>query len=57
MKWVEAFEDHLEKCIGICCVPLSYVIRDKVVPPPITPAAPNKAYMLEHESLEVDLVA
>ena len=57
MKWVEAFEDHLERCIGIRCVPLSYVIRDEVVPPPITPAAPTQAYTLEHGSLEADLVA
>ena len=57
MKWVEAFEDHLERCIGVRCIPMSYVVRDEVVPPAITPAAPNQAYSLEHGSLEADLVA
>lgn len=57
MKWVEAFEDHLERCIGVRCVPLSYVVRDEVIPPPITPLAPNQAYTLTHGSLESDLVA
>ena len=57
MKWVEAFEDHLERCIGIRCVLLSYVIRDEVAPPPITPEAPAQAYTLEHGSLEADLLA
>ena len=61
MKWVEAFEDHLECCIGVCCILLSYVVRDEVIPtpitPPITPAAPNQAYLLEHRLLEADLVA
>ena len=56
MKWVEAFEDHLERCVGIRCVPLAYVIRDEVVPPPITAQAPNQPYTLEHGSLEADLV-
>ena len=58
MKWVEAFEDHLERCIGIRCIPLSYVVRDEVAAPmPITAAAPGQAYTLEHGSLEADLVA
>ena len=39
MKWVEAFEDHLHRCVGVRMIPLSYVIRanegvDPLCPPP-----------------------
>ena len=27
IRWVEAFEDHRHRCIGVRCVPLAYVIR------------------------------
>ena len=58
IRWVEAFEDHLHRCVGVRCVPLSYDIRLVVVPPvPISGLAPNQAYSLEHGSLEEDLIA
>ena len=57
MHWVEAFKDHLHRCIGSRCVPLAYVIRDNVtVPATVPPLATNQPYSEEHGSIESELI-
>ena len=57
IKWIEAFEDHLHRCVGIRCIPLVYVNRSNVAPPmPITAQAPNQCYTLINGSVEGDLI-
>ena len=56
IKCVEAFEDHLHRCVGIRCILLVYVIRSAVTPQiPITAQAPNNCYTLINGSVEGDL--
>ena len=58
IKWVEAFRDHLHRCIGSRCVPLAYVIRDDVnVPAAVPTLATNQPYLTEHGSIESELIA
>ena len=58
MRWVESFEDHLNRCIGVRCVLLSYIVRTGVTPPLlITPLQANQAYTVIHGSIEGDLIS
>ena len=58
IKWVEAFRDHLHRCIGSRCVPLAYVIRDDTDVPAVVPTlATNQPYSTEHGSIEFELIA
>ena len=58
IKWVEAFCDHLYRCVGVRNVPLAYVIRSTVaVPMPIGPQATDQPYTEENASIKEDLIA
>ena len=58
IKWVEAFRDHLHRCIGVRYAPLSYVVcEDEAVPATVPALAPNQPYLTEHGSIEDELVA
>ena len=58
IKWVEAFRDHLHRCIGSRCVPLAYVIRDVTDVPEVVPTlATDQPYSTEHGSIEFELIA
>jgi len=59
MKWSEAFEDVMHRCIGVRMVPLAYVIRENdagfpVDAPPIDGAKPHAG---DFESIEDELIA
>ena len=57
-KWTEAFTDYLSRAIGVRMIPLVYVIRPKADVPVAAPAlAAGKPYLLEHGSVEQELVA
>ena len=58
MKWVEAFQDHLSRKIGVRYIPLSYVIRETVDVPAACPAREQgKPHSTEFGSVMGDLVA
>ena len=58
IKWSEAFQDHLNRIIGLRTIPLQYVIRPEANVPNAAPAlATNQPYSEEHGSVEDDLVA
>ena len=58
LKWAEAFDDHLTRCIGKRNIPLAYVTREEVVPAgPIPPLALNMPHSEMHGSVEGELVA
>ena len=58
IKWVEAFKDHLHRCIGASYNPLGYIIREHATPPAIAPVlAVNQPYSTEHASSEGELIA
>ena len=58
MKWTESFGDHLNRCIGVRFVPLSYVVRKESVPPLTCPALlASMPYSEHHGSVEEELVA
>ena len=58
MKWTVSFKNYLSKKIGVRMIPLSYVIRENVIPVPA--AAPtlraNLPYSEDHESVRDELV-
>ena len=58
IKWTEAFQDHLNRIIGVRIVPLKYVIRPTAqVPAEVPPLATNQPHSEAHGSVEEDLVA
>ena len=58
IKWTEAFQDFLNRVIGVRTIPLAYVTRPTVdVPVNAPPLAPNKPHSEEHGSVEAELVA
>ena len=58
MKWTEAFVDHLNRCIGVRTVPLSYVIRNNVTRDlACPPLKTNQPYSELHGSVQGDLIA
>jgi hypothetical protein len=57
IKWTEAFRDYLHRMIGVRTIPLAYVIRPTVAVPPIGPIAAGAPHSLEHEAIEVELIA
>ena len=58
MKWVESFTDHLNRCIGVRKVPLSYVIRSSAAADPVCPPLKtDQPYSDEHGSVEEDMIA
>ena len=58
IKWLEVFKYHLTQFIGEQNIPLSYLIRENDVAALIVPPlAADKAYSIEHGSVEEELVA
>ena len=58
IKWMEAFQDFLNRKIGNRNIPLVYIIRDEPNPPAATPPlAPSHPHSIEHGSLEAELIA
>ena len=57
MKWTEAFQDYLNRVIGVRVIPLAYIIRtNSDVPMPASPLAPNQPNSEAHGSVEYELV-
>ena len=58
IKWIEVFKDHLTRVVGERNIPLLYLIREKDVAALIVPPlAADKAYSIDHGSIEEELVA
>ena len=58
IKWMEVFQDFLNRKIGNCNIPLAYIIRDE--PNPLAAAPPLAAgqpHSIEHGSVESELIA
>lgn len=53
---MEAFKDHLQRCIGVRFIPLSYVIRSDVAVPAACPALAVDQPYCEDSSIELDLI-
>ena len=57
IKWIEVFKDRLTRVIGERNIPLSYLIRENDIAAVIVPPlAADKAYSIEHGSVEEELV-
>jgi hypothetical protein len=56
IKWTEAFTDFLHRKIGVRMIPLAYVVRAVVVPPAPTALATNLPYLVEHRSVEGEMI-
>ena len=58
IKWTEAFQDFLNRVIGVRMIPLAYVIQiDSLVPDTPPPLAANQPHSTEHGCVEGELVA
>ena len=58
IKWMEAFQDFLNRKIGNRNIPLMYIIRDEPNPPAMAlPLAPGQPHSTEHGSVEAELIA
>ena len=58
IKWMEAFQDFLNRKIGNRNIPLAYIIQDEPNPPAAAPPlAPGQPHSIEHGSVEAELIA
>lgn len=57
LKWFEAFDDFLSLQVGTRNIPLAYLTREIVDPPNPPALLNNRAYSVEHGSVEGELVA
>ena len=58
IKWMEAFQDFLNRKIGNRNIPLAYIIRDEPNPPVAAlPLAVGQPHSIEHGSVEAELIA
>ena len=58
IKWMEAFQDFLNRKIGNRKIPLAYIIRDELNPPAAAPPiAPGQPDSIKHGSVEAELIA
>ena len=58
IKWMEAFQDFLNRKIGNHNIPLAYIIHDEPNPPALAPPlAPGQPHSIEHGSVDVELIA
>ena len=58
IKWMEAFQDFLNRKIGNRNIPLMYIIRDEPNSPALAlPLAPGQPHSVEHGSVEAELIA
>ena len=57
IKWMEAFQDFLNRKIGNQNIPLVYIIPDEPNPPAAAPPlAPGQPHSIEHRSVEAELI-
>ena len=57
IKWTESFKDFLSQVIGVCMIPLAYIIQYDVQVPVAAPAMENnQPHSLEHGSIELELI-
>jgi hypothetical protein len=57
IRWIEAFQDHCYRCIGVRHIPLAYVIReDAIVPAGCPDRATDQPYSQENGSILGDLI-
>ena len=57
IKWMEAFQDFLNRKIGNQNIPLAYIICDEPNPPAVAPPfAPGQPHSIEHGSVEAELI-
>ena len=47
LKWTEAFNDFLNRTIGVRTIPLSYITRDKVIPDGLPNRMENKPHSVD----------
>ena len=58
IKWMEAFQEFLNRKIGNRNIPLVYIIRDEPNPPAVAPPlAAGQPHSNEHGSVEAELIA
>ena len=58
IKWMEAFQDFLNRKIGNCNISLAYIIGDEPNPPAVAlPLAAGQPHSIEHGSIESELIA
>ena len=58
IKWMEAFQDFLNRKIGNRNIPLAYIIHDEPKPPAAAPPlAVGQPHSIEHGSVEAELIA
>jgi hypothetical protein len=58
MKWSEAFRNILHRCIGVCNVPIVYVIREAAaVPAAVPPLMAGQPHSTEAGSVEMELTS
>ena len=58
IKWMEAFQDFLNRKIGNHNIPLAYIIHDEPNPPAAAPPlAAGQPHSIEHGSVEAELIA
>ena len=58
IKWMEAFQDFLNRKIGNCNIPLAYIIRDEPNSPAAAPPlAVGQPHSIEHGSVKAVLIA
>ena len=58
IKWMEAFQEFLNRKIGNRNIPLAYIIHDEPNPPAVAPPlAPGQPHSIEHRSVEAELIA
>ena len=58
LKWMEAFQDFLNRKIRNRNIPLAYIIQDEPNPPAAAlPLAPGQPHSIEHGSVEAELIA
>ena len=57
-KWMEAFQDFLNRKIRNCNIPLAYIIRDEPNPPAAAPPlAAGQPHSIKHGYVEAELIA
>jgi hypothetical protein len=52
-----AFSDYLHRVIGVCTIPLAYVIRPEAAVPPIGPQAAGAPHSTAHEAIKTEIIA
>ena len=58
IKWMEAFQDFLNRKIGNRNIPLAYIIHDEPNPPAAAPPlAVGQPHSIQHGSVEAELIA